>query len=473
MDAWLDLAAGLKSHRFFILLVFCATVLSTYLLMQVKTDLYETGASLLVKLGRENLEAPATVEKGSMVNTVGVRPEDIHTEISLLVSRDLIEDAVDEIGLEPFLAEPPPPETLLERIKYQVKQYIKGVQKQVNEFLISINLKQRLSDREKVIKGLQKAIEAVPGKESDVINIYMRTPNPALAERVLTTLLNLYLERRVQVRGNRNIRSFFDEQVETFQKQIRKIEDARRRTVSRMGVSSIPVQRELLLQRLHALYSELEKYRAERFMLTGGGKRRPPAKDNPLLGRKILATETDLEPMRRHIADLRIQRLELLRTYAKGAEKVAVLDQEIAAVEQRLLMTLTALIKKLQERVARLEKNLSRLNEAEMTLEALDRERKLAEQNYFSYNKRKEEARISEELDHRRVGNISIMTPVSSSFEPVSPRKLLTTMVSIPVGLLLGIALALLLEYLNDMIRSYRDLLRIPGTSYLGEFRRL
>jgi capsular polysaccharide biosynthesis protein len=37
--------------------------------------------------------------------------------------------------------------------------------------------------------------------------------------------------------------------------------------------------------------------------------------------------------------------------------------------------------------------------------------------------------------------------------------------------LILGIAVALLLEYLNNTVRTYRDLTSIKGLTYLGTFR--
>jgi capsular polysaccharide biosynthesis protein len=42
--------------------------------------------------------------------------------------------------------------------------------------------------------------------------------------------------------------------------------------------------------------------------------------------------------------------------------------------------------------------------------------------------------------------------------------------VSLPVGLLLGLVLALLLHYMNDTIHDERDLLAIEGVEFLGHF---
>jgi uncharacterized protein involved in exopolysaccharide biosynthesis len=95
----------------------------------------------------------------------------------------------------------------------------------------------------------------------------------------------------------------------------------------------------------------------------------------------------------------------------------------------------------------------------------------MAEESYLGYAKRVEEGRISDELDRRRVANVSLLSPPVASIEPVAPRKLLIMVLSLPVGLLLGVALALFAEYLGQAVSTPRDLAGIEGVAYLGTVR--
>lgn len=53
---------------------------------------------------------------------------------------------------------------------------------------------------------------------------------------------------------------------------------------------------------------------------------------------------------------------------------------------------------------------------------------------------------------------------------PVAPKRLLFSLAALPVGLILGLAFALMADYLNDRVRTERDLCQIRGLNYLGKF---
>src|SRR5262249_44167407 len=84
-----DVISAFARQKTLLLVVFFATLLGAYGIGQLLTERYETTANVLVKLGRENTEVPATVQKGS-VTTSGVRKEELQTEVQMLSSRNLI-----------------------------------------------------------------------------------------------------------------------------------------------------------------------------------------------------------------------------------------------------------------------------------------------------------------------------------------------------------------------------------------------
>src|SRR3954463_2006850 len=90
----------LPKYRWTIALVFVATVVSAYAALSLMTELYETRSAVIVRLGRENLDAPATA-KNTVLST-GVRREDIGSEAQLLQSPELIARVVDTLGPDAF-----------------------------------------------------------------------------------------------------------------------------------------------------------------------------------------------------------------------------------------------------------------------------------------------------------------------------------------------------------------------------------
>ena len=98
----------------------------------------------------------------------------------------------------------------------------------------------------------------------------------------------------------------------------------------------------------------------------------------------------------------------------------------------------------------------------------LQREVKQAEDNYQLYAKKREEARIADELDRQKITNVSIAEAATVSQIPTSPNR--------PVNLLLGIVLAAFLslgsvfsaEMLSDAVYTPRQLERLTGAPVLA-----
>src|SRR5882757_3368021 len=129
---WEDVQAFFVRRWKMILAVLLATTLGTYTALQLMTERYESSASLMVKVGRENAEIPSTVQKTGLV-TGGVNEQIVNSEIQMLTSHSLAEDVVDRIGLQAFQTPLASPTSVLELPKYYAKTVFRWVKKQGNE----------------------------------------------------------------------------------------------------------------------------------------------------------------------------------------------------------------------------------------------------------------------------------------------------------------------------------------------------
>ena len=114
---------------------------------------------------------------------------------------------------------------------------------------------------------------------------------------------------------------------------------------------------------------------------------------------------------------------------------------------------------------------LEQISEGADRLESVDREMKIAADNYETYAKHREQARISEELDWRHIANVAVLSPPSTPMEPVYPRKLLIMALSFPLGIFLGVLLVLFQAYLDDTIHSQQDMGGFEDLIYLGSLQ--
>lgn len=124
-----------------------------------------------------------------------------------------------------------------------------------------------------------------------------------------------------------------------------------------------------------------------------------------------------------------------------------------------------------RENLATLNEQIRRIDSADLRLEQIDREHKIAEDRYLELVKRKQSSDVSEQLDKSRISNVSILSPPTSTVEPTYPRKLLIMGVALLVGLLLGVGLSLLLHYMDDVVHKAEDLEKDLGLPHLGDVK--
>ncbi len=463
---WDRFLSTIRNSKLLISFVFLSTVLATYGALQLRSELYETEARILVKLGRENVEVPATVEKGDVV-TMGVRMEEINSYVLLMSSRALLEETLDTIGIERFRAKPVRPETFAQRVKFQVKEAVRRVRAKVDELLIALNLEEELSEREELLVALGSSLEVDRRKDSDVISVRLRLPDPELAVEFVDTLLRLYINRHIQVRRDSGSTGFFAGEAADYKHQLTTIEKRRADLKREFALTSIDEERELLLRRLHQIYGEIADDERERALIGRSGTAEALSEDNGGT-EDALDSNLTIPLMKDRVTELRMNRVGLASKYQQGSRLMVETESEIERLESMLIRALSGRIRERSAQATEIESRLQTLSASEDQLGSLERERMLAEQNYMSYAKRVEESRISSELDDRRVANVAILAAPSRPIEPVTPKKVMIMGLSIPAGILLGMGLALLLDYFSDRVREPADLGGIP---YLGTFR--
>lgn len=501
---WTDLLAMLQRRKWLIVLVVLSAVLGTYGALQFLTERYETQVRLLVKLGRENTELPVSVQKSNFFST-GIRREEVNSEVILLSSRNLIEAVVDTIGLDAFRSVPSPPQTFVQQVKHYARLGVRWGKEHLRAFLIAANLRKQLSEREEAILGVEGALKAEVEKNSDVLSARLRLPNPDLSMQVLDTLVHLYLEQRIQVRRHDKVKGFFDEQVTQRRQQLHDLEAAREAIKAKWHLVAVPQQRTLLLEQSHKLQERIVTSDNEKLALLAQQKAlrgRLAMLADEVRSSHVVTPNPALQSMKERLTTLESQRIESLTRYLPDSQIIKNLDREIATfrdkfsteersivgavtmqsnpLKQTLMQTgqeleikiagLEASTQQWRKETAGIEERLQQLNAGERQLETIERERQIAETNYLNYVKSRDEAQAAAEMDVRRFANISILSPPMRPIEPVYPRKMLLMTISLPVGLLLGTALAFFLEYTNDVVNTQRDLVGLEGLPYLGTF---
>jgi uncharacterized protein involved in exopolysaccharide biosynthesis len=498
---WSDVRLFTGRYIWIILSVCVLTVVGAYATISLLTEQYDVEASLLVKIGRETLDPPAVSRNVPL--TAGLRHEEVVSEMEILKSPALIAAAVDAVGLEAFRPHRKQPTSFIGEVKEAVKSFARAVKTQYQEALIALDLKKRLDERQKAITGIMGSLAVDNVKDSDIISIRLRMPDPGLATAVEDKLISLYLTKRVDIRGTPGVKEFLDLVANKDQQQLETVEAQKEAWKKLSGIISSPDQKSLLLRQIRDLSGSAAAAAGEIDGLTKEiAESRKVLESSPeyLRGSQQETPNPAMQSIEEKLIALKLQRAQALSKYRPESGVVVSIDQEIAhltdllahekttqigsvtsqlnpnrlAVEQQLhqatirLEGLRATKSQQDAEIGRLNTELEKIDQADVRLTDIERKRQVAEQNYMTVAKRKFDSDISSELDRDRVSNVSIATQPAASFEPAYPPKMLVMIVSLAVGLIFGIGLALLLNYFDDRAMTPEQVEVETGIPCLG-----
>ena len=504
---WSDVAQFLSRYKWPIVIAFFTTVLATYGVLSLYSDKYESRAGLLVKIGRENTDPPATAgSRGGTLVSSGVRKEEVASEVQILTSPDIVEQVVDRIGPARFQPSTVVPPGFVARAKFRLKQAARAVKAQWQEVLISLGLRKRLNEREKVIEGLMQDVSVTAEKETDVITIKLRAADAQLANAVLQEWISIYMARRVQIRANSGVTEFLTHETDVARQKLMEIEAARNDWKKEHALSLTAAQKETLIRQIRDQSAIHDQTLLEIGSLSGQldqAHRMLTATPANVKTTEVETTNSPVQVFRDELAGLEVEKSKLLSKYEPNSEPVKLLDEQIGRLKQlisneaprQISSTTTelnplakSLELRLQEDSVRLEglkeraraqadqqkalrDQLTALESSDAKLSDLERERQIAEDAYLTLVKRRHEAEITRELDRDRLSNVSVLSQPTSSIEPVYPKRELVMGLALVLGLMVGIGLSLVFELLSGIVRSSSELSQLTALPFLGRIR--
>jgi uncharacterized protein involved in exopolysaccharide biosynthesis len=470
-----DFLAVLFKHKTRILVVFFTVVVTVTVLSFVLPPTYEANSSILVKFGRENLYSPEAGNKGAVISfgqDQNQVEETLNSEMEILTSRDLADRVITAIGvgkLYPDLVEPP--------------SWLSNV-------LMFFATKGVTPKDLAIIKfGKKLTVEGV--KKSNVIDVSFRhKEDPYLAARVVNLLLDYFKEKHLQVYSDPKS-AFLEEQLAEYSQKLTTSENALQGFKQTQAVYSLDEQRRLMLGQRMALdtaykgtqnsIQELqEKLRSLK------AQSRAIAED----GNTFTFSEQGniLTDAKAKVLDLQLKEHDLLIKYKEESPPVKDVRKDIQmtkdflaaqekdvtskvrtgnlvyqeAEKERIkaeadLRGQEAKLASLGPQIARVDGALKNLDMQEKQFQDLKRDTATNERDYLTYKEKWEEARISDDMNRKKMANISIIQAAVVPTKPVFPKKLLNMALSIVLGAVSALGAAFFSEYLSHTFNTARD----------------
>lgn len=191
-------------------------------------------------------EKPATLQLEGDVpgRPILTREDVINSEVSLLLSRGVVESAVDAMRLW----ERPGEDTLISRLK----KWLKAT-------LISVGLWTEVDPREGTIIKVQKRIKAEAEPDSDIISVWHVSDKPALSAELVNAIVDAYLAKRQESNVKSGRYEFFLAQVAQAEEERAALKAQRTSLKTEWNIVEITQEKSLTLQALALTENRLQE----------------------------------------------------------------------------------------------------------------------------------------------------------------------------------------------------------------------
>ncbi len=433
-----------------------------------RPKLYKTNAKVMIRPGRAEVQVSPGDDR-SITLPVSATMEMMNSEMEILKSSELMRQVIARM-------------------------------EQAGAPIFGANPTRSLGEQ---VAALRRMIAVAPAPQSNVISIDLVARDPVKGQAILAAVTQAYLERHAAVHGTGGATEFFERQKQDHRARVEMAEAALREFVDREGIvvpeeqirwafkDSVRYRDAVRTQsnKIAALERHITTYRKQ---LAAMPERilSDIERVNPTVS--VLATE---------LGQLEAKRANLLQLYNADDRTVTDIDAEIAVIKSELeesedegvigrerlsanplrrdieyaLLNAERNLIDLRARVAVLPEAIDRqstedreqaieLRKKSIELSALEQEVTAARDAFRLYERKQEEARISDALDRSGILNVSILDTPSLPTRPSNTMSPVMLVVALVAGTGLGVGTAVGLEFLGrnfkleEQVEEYLEL---------------
>jgi capsular exopolysaccharide synthesis family protein len=314
-------------------------------------------------------------------------------------------------------------------------------------------------------------------RDSRMIEVTFESTDPRLAARAANALVSNYTEYNFHQKYDttRQASGFMEQQLDELKAKVEKSQQAMVDYERRNLIVDIGDKQSVVEQRLAGLSQDLTNAQGERMQ-----KQSIYELVNSSDSEAALATQDPLlQSLDEKYSTLREEYVDAVGQYGPNFPKVKRLQDQLNEVQTMMDRERKRMVTRIhndykaalgRERlliaaVAHEKEEVGRLNQLSIQHNLLKREFETNQQLYASLLQHLKDATVSAGL---RATNIHLVDPALAPTYPVRPRIMYNIAISILVGLVLGVTLAIVEESLDTSVKSAEDLERVLGVPALA-----
>lgn len=463
-------------RKFTFLLVFGAVCLGGAGYLLVKTPMYLSNASLVLRFDQQTVPDIDRTRTPQQPLGSNERREIIYSDADILRSPDLTRHAIASVGLA--------------RIYPKIAADGHGEERQTAEAL----------------KAFSSDMLVDVGLQSDVITLSFLNPDPKVAHAVVQSMLDHFFSQEAVIYANPQLQFSQDEanraqdKLAAAQKALSQFREANKISDLTAQVNQLLQQRTDVESRLataNGVVQEAQQKEAAYKELLGSV---PPLLTTSAAGE----TYRGVDEVDGQLATLKAKRNQMAATYRPGSPVFQSIDASIASLEHAAktqtadarsrsatqpnlvyenirtdLMRATAEAQGAVKPAALLQTQLDQINQRLADLDTkrtqnddLQRSVRIQDDTYRTLAIRAEESRVEANRNAEKISAAAVIAAPSVPQEPARPRRKLVALGTILAGLILACGAVLGAEALDDRLRSPHDvaqILRLPVLATFGK----
>jgi polysaccharide biosynthesis transport protein len=461
-------------RRWRLLVGISLTILGTILVVSWLWPSQFQAQSSVVILSRTYPEL--LVPRGQPPGRLLTPKEELNSEVQIILSRPVLERVVKELHLD----HPRPHKE--EGVAGAIRGGLRGVLHGVRGALHALGLGKTLTPNQKfeaAVDRLHHRLVVEPESDSQIIWIRYRSRDPELAAQVVNRVAQEYQKQHLSININRAESTFYAEQIEKVQDDLKGLQEQLLHLKERSGIVSFSEQSRALLRKLEALDNsrtnlaeEIIRVRSRVEKIQALRKARPEL----LIPLPELAAEQQMSALEDKYLNLKFQAKTVLQRYTRSSRQYQVVTQQIGMLRRQIRQHVTTLLErdlaKLRELQAQeqaidqtikdAKAEVGQLPAAEMNLANLDRGIDTKQAILSVLLKKYQDSLLARNTD-QRLENAKILSLAAAPLKPVFPNLPLNLGLGLVLALVVSLSVGFLLEYWDDSLKIPEDVERFLG----------
>lgn len=385
----------------FIVATAITVLIASYIIFD---SIYRTTSQILIQRGREHIVDVTLPTTGAVRPVVSFNQEEqIALATEILKGRSLLAEVVRQVGHNNIYPQ--------------------------SESRPSSSAKE--TPFESAVLGLQREIEVDRIFNAALLNVSFEHVDPEVAADVVNTLVQLYVDRHIEIQRNGQLNDFFSKQFEQVRERNGFYEKELSAFKEMHGITSdLASKRELLVKQKSALDTQAEQ------------------------------SAIELAEVRRSLREIRAQ----LEARDSGQVMSARMYEDLFKQRSEQEVQLRAIQGKLEtqnNQIARHTESLLALEGLDAEYERLRQQVVVGQERYRLYVAKSEESNIADAMDQARIASIKVVEAAHIPTRPEPNRLPLALALALILGTAGGVALAFLMESLAGTVDSPRDVERV------------